>query len=70
MALALPAAANASNDGTQKWTHAQRVGHVRMIPVTAQALSPSMVAPVLRRDDDHDGLSRNTDECNRGCIDN
>jgi len=67
MTLGVPATSNASSNGTQRWTHSQRV-HVHGIPAAAEALSPSMVGPA--RDDDSDGLTRNTGECNRGCIDN
>ena len=38
-----------------------------------QAAIPSKAtafAPAVKRDDDADGLTRNRDECNRGCIDN
>ena len=35
------------------------------IPKTATAFVPAVTV-----DDDSDGLSRNPDECNRGCIDN
>ncbi len=70
VALAFPAAANASNDGVQHQAHLQRVAHVHTIPASAEALSPSMIAPAMHRDDDSDGLSHNTGECNRGCIDN
>lgn len=64
---AFPAAANASDGGTKHRTH---VHHVRTIPTSAEALSPSILAPAMSRDDDSDGLTRNTAECNRGCIDN
>jgi len=66
-AAAFPAAANASDGGTKHRTH---VHHVRTIPASAAPLSPSVLAPATSRDDDSDGLTRNTDECNRGCIDN
>jgi hypothetical protein len=35
------------------------------IPKTATAS-----VPAVKVDDDSDGLTRNADECNRGCIDN
>jgi hypothetical protein len=69
VATAFPATANASNDATPHRTHVV-VAHVHAIPSSAVALSPSILGPAIRRDDDSDGLSRNTDECNRGCIDN
>jgi hypothetical protein len=36
------------------------------------AISPSATAlvPAVKLDDDSDGLTRNRDECNRGCVDN
>jgi hypothetical protein len=40
--------------------HAQHL----VVPMTATAL-----VPTVKPDDDSDGLSRNRDECNRGCID-
>lgn len=40
-----------------------------MIPANAEALSPR-AAPAVRTFDDSDGLTRNRDECNFGCIDN
>jgi hypothetical protein len=41
--------------------HAQR----HAIPMTATAF-----VPALKLDDDSDGLTRNPDQCNRGCVDN
>ena len=35
------------------------------VPVAATAL-----VPAVKFDDDFDGLTRNREECNRGCIDN
>ncbi len=64
-AIAAPVSAD-----TNHATHMQRVARHHAIPASAEALSPSMFAPALRRDDDFDGLTRNTSECNRGCIDN
>ena len=64
---AVPAAANASNDGARRWTQVQYIG---AIPASAEALSPSILAPAKGQDDNSDGLTRRTDECNRGCIDN
>ena len=67
-AMAFVVPANASGDAARGVAHVQRVAHHHMIPGSAEALSPS--APALKLDDDADGLSRNTSECNRGCIDN
>jgi hypothetical protein len=69
MAVATSAPVNAASDEAHHPAHLQRVAHRHMIPASAEALSPSMLAPA-RRDDDSDGLTRNTSECNRGCIDN
>ena len=69
-ALAVPAASNASSDRPQRvFAHVQRIAHRHAMPSTAEALSPSMLAPAPARDDDADGLTRNIGECNRGCID-
>jgi len=48
--------------------HVYRVAHHVTIPAKAEALAPS-VAPVVRRPET-DGLSRNPEDCNMGCIDN
>ena len=37
------------------------------IPMAATALVPAV--PAVKVDDDSDGLSRNHEDCNRGCID-
>ena len=37
------------------------------IPMAATAFVPAVAA--VKVDDDSDGLSRNRDDCNRGCID-
>ena len=41
----------------------------KVIPMTATAFAPG-VTPAVKLDDDSDGLTRNREECNRGCIDN
>jgi hypothetical protein len=59
-----PFAAHATakhHNGLHQVQHAQR----HAIPKTATAF-----VPAVKADDDADGLTRNTDECNRGCIDN
>jgi len=68
--LIVPAAAHAASDGVRPAAHYQRVVHRHVMPASAEALSPSLLAPAVRPDDDSDGLTRNRDECNRGCIDN
>ncbi len=67
-ALAIPAAASASEVGARHAAHVQRVVHHHGIAVNAEALSPA--TPVVRPFDDADGLTRDRSECNMGCIDN
>jgi hypothetical protein len=64
MSLALcfalvPLAANATTQHHRALHH-----HDAAISVKATAL-----VPAVKLDDDSDGLTRNRDECNRGCID-
>jgi hypothetical protein len=49
---------------TAQHHHAVHQAQQHAIPSTATAL-----APAVKVDDDSDGLTRNRDECNRGCID-
>ena len=58
-----PFAAHATDNMVQH----HRVLHHKdvAIPETATAL-----VPVVKFDSDSDGLSRNREDCNRGCIDN
>ena len=67
--LTIPAVAAASERAGSYAAHAQRGAHRHMIPANAEALSPRS-APALRTFDDSDGLTRDRDECNTGCIDN
>jgi hypothetical protein len=60
------AAASAEAQPTHK--HKTHVEHFTAIPWTATALVPAPAAAV--RTHETDGLSRNTDDCNYGCIDN
>jgi hypothetical protein len=55
-----PMAAHAAAQDHHPVHHMQR--HV--IPMTATAF-----VPTVKIDDDSDGLTRNREECNRGCID-
>ena len=56
-----PFAAHAANNAVQHHrTHHEQT----MIPMGATAY-----VPAVKFDDDADGLTRNRDECNRGCID-
>jgi hypothetical protein len=45
----------------------------RAVYLSATALAPATAmrptAPALKSDDDSEGLSRDADQCNRGCID-
>ena len=41
--------------------------HHQHAAISAKATA---LAPAVKLDDDADGLTRNRDECNRGCIDN
>jgi hypothetical protein len=49
--------------------------HHRALHQAQQALQPAIpkrataLVPVVKVDDDSDGLTRNREECNRGCID-
>jgi hypothetical protein len=36
----------------------------------AISMAATAFVPAVKLDDDSDGLTRNRDECNRGCIDN
>ena len=65
VALCVPIGANASE--LPALVHKHHANHQVVylsIPPNATALAPA-VKPV---DDDSDGLTRNIDECNRGCI--
>ena len=57
----MPFAAHA----TAQHHHAIHQAQRHAIPITATAF-----APVVKLDDDSGGLTRNREECNRGCIDN
>jgi hypothetical protein len=57
-----PFGAHATNNAVR---HHRALHHERAaISATATAL-----VPVVKVDDDSDGLSRNHEDCNRGCID-
>jgi hypothetical protein len=62
-ALTAPFAAHA-NDNAVRHHRALHHEHAA-ISATATAL-----VPAVKVDDDSDGLTRNRNECNRGCIDN
>jgi len=48
--------------------HAIHQAQRHAISMTATAFAP-VVIPAVKLDDDSDGLTRNREECNRGCID-
>jgi hypothetical protein len=68
--LSLPVSANASDGVTapKHSGHAYRVAHQHAIPATAEAVSPAARSVV--REPETDGLSRNPEDCNMGCVDN
>jgi hypothetical protein len=60
-----PFAAHATDKAVQ---HHRALHYDRAaISATATALVPAV--PAVKVDDDSDGLSRNREDCNRGCID-
>jgi hypothetical protein len=63
LALGLALAPFAANATTQHH-HALHQAQRHAIPMSATAL-----VPAVKVDDDSNGLTRNRDECNRGCID-
>ena len=76
VALPVPIVANAServNPVHKHQIHQQRVITGWFNPA-ATALVPVIgfvwAAPTLKSNDNTDGLSRDRDQCNRGCIDN
>ena len=64
---AVPFAAHATADTAHHHRALRQVHEAQRhaIPMTATAF-----VPAVKVDDDSDGLTRNRDECNRGCIDN
>jgi len=68
IALAASVSAASAASSTTKAHDAHVVAHHVRIPKTAEALSPP-VAPVVRHPET-DGLSRDREDCNMGCIDN
>jgi len=48
--------------------HAIHQAQRHAIPPTATAFEP--VTPAVKLDDNYDGLTRDREKCNRGCIDN
>jgi hypothetical protein len=54
---------------TAQHHHAIHQAPRHAISMTATAFAPGVI-PAVKLDDDSDGLTRNREECNRGCIDN
>ena len=62
-----PFAAHATDTAAQHYHALHQARHAQryVIPKSATAF-----VPAVKVDDDSDGLSRNAEDCNRGCIDN
>ena len=58
----VPFAAHATDNAVQ---HHRALHHER----AAISAAATAFVPAVKFDDDSDGLTRNRDECNRGCID-
>ena len=75
IALPAPIAANASDAVIpihKHRTHMHPSVYGSFNPAAAALAPPHAivpVAPTVKSDDDYDGLSRDPDQCNRGCID-
>jgi hypothetical protein len=75
IALPSPIAANASDAVIpihKHRTHMHLAVYRSFNPATIALAPPHAivpVAPTVKSDDDYDGLSRDRDQCNRGCID-
>ena len=77
LCIALPSliAANASDAAIpihKHRTHMHPSVYGSFNPAAAALAPPHaiiLVAPTVRSDDDYNGLSRDRDQCNRGCID-
>ncbi len=68
--LPLPVSANESNGVTapKHAGHVYHVAHHHAIPANVEALT--LPASPVVREPETDGLSRNREDCNMGCIDN
>ena len=72
-ALAAPVLASAFEDGSAAvYKHARHVRHAAGMEISpsATALAPTWAMFSAGRVKETDGLSRNPDDCNYGCIDN
>jgi hypothetical protein len=69
-----PTAANASESIAHKHrTHMHQTVDGSFNPAATALALPLAIVPAtrtLKSDDDSDGLTRDSDQCNRGCIDN
>jgi hypothetical protein len=63
----IPTYAQVGDQPTYK--HKAHVHHIMAIPRTATALTPAAAPAIAVRAPETDGLSRNDDDCNFGCID-
>jgi hypothetical protein len=76
VALPAPIVANASESVNPVHKHRiyQQLAVTGWFNPAATALVPAIgfvrAAPALKSNDNADGLSRDRDQCNRGCIDN
>ena len=66
-ALAVPVTAGATANSLHHGAPLHRMVHVRTIPAGAEALS---LRTAVVRPAETDGLSRDRNDCNYGCIDN
>jgi len=67
--LATLVVASASAGAQPTYKHKTHMDQFAPIPWTATALAPAPAAAAVRTHET-DGLSRNPDDCNFGCIDN
>jgi hypothetical protein len=49
--------------------HHHAIHHVQQAQRSAIPMAAIALVPAVKVDDDSDGLSRNHEDCNRGCID-
>jgi len=49
--------------------HHHALHHVQQAQRPAIPMAATALVPAVKVDDDSDGLSRNHEDCNRGCID-
>jgi hypothetical protein len=61
-----PFAAHATNNAVR---HHHPLHYVQQAQRSAIPMAATALVPAVKMDDDSDGLSRNHEDCNRGCID-